>query len=112
MSLLKMTVRSKIAVAATAVAAAVLPFQAGAAHASTPSDDLTVCVRDAIANMDDAISSEVDSCVEAYLTALGIDDSSVSVDTSSTVSVDPTDASGDAVNTGILGTAGGDATSG
>jgi hypothetical protein len=111
MSLLKMTVRSKVAVAATAVAAAVLPFQAGAAHASTPSDDLTVCVRDAIANMDDAISSEVDSCVEAYLTELGIDDSSVSVDTTS-VSVDPTDASGDAVNTGILGTAGGDATAG
>ena len=112
----RMTLRTKLAVAATVAAAGALPLQVGVAHADTPSDQLSACIRGAVAAFDtgtvnadgtisiddDAFSTEVDSCVDAYMVALG-----VNVDATPTVDASATDPGTD-VNTAILGTATGD----
>lgn len=114
MTLSRMTVRAKLAIAATAVAAAALPLQAGVAHASTPSDDLTACVRGAVATLDDNFSAEVDACVDTYLQELGLEGSDGStVSVSVTPAVDTTAVTaGEDVNTGILGTVTDDSSAG
>ena len=106
----RMTVRRKL-VAAAAIAAAglALPLQVGVAHASTPDDDLSACLANAMstdsadlaAGMGDTFTTSVDDCVTMYLQELGVDTSAT--DTTSGTAVD-TGSTGDAVNTGILGT--------
>ncbi|HEX3622433.1 MAG TPA: hypothetical protein VHT97_08970 [Acidimicrobiales bacterium] len=98
-----MSVKAKLAVAATAVAAAALPFQVGVAHASTPDDDLTACISTAVATMSPTFSDDVSACVNAYLVELGIDPSTMTFDGSTITLPDGTTDS--AVNTAILGTA-------
>jgi hypothetical protein len=116
MSISTMTVRAKVAVAATAVAASavVLPFQAIAAHASTPDDDLSACINTAIANISDtdSFSAAIDACVNTYFTELGIDTSTMTTTTATdTTTVAPTDDSGGvSINTGILGNSDSDPT--
>lgn len=106
----RMTVRRKVAVAATIAAAGLaLPLQVGVAHASTPDDDLSACIANAMstdsadlaAGMSDTFNANVDDCVTMYLQELGVDTSAN--DTTSDTTVD-TGSTGDAVNTGILGT--------
>lgn len=114
----RMTVRRKVAVAATIAAAGLaLPLQVGVAHASTPDDDLSACIANAMstdsadlaAGMGDTFTNSVDDCVTMYLQELGVDTSAsdtavdTAVDTASDTAVDA-GSTGDAVNTGILGT--------
>lgn len=110
----RMTVRRKVAVAATIAAAGLaLPLQVGVAHASTPDDDLSACIANAMstdsadlaAGMGDTFTTSVDDCVTMYLQELGVDTSATDTasDTASDTAVDA-GSTGDAVNTGILGT--------
>ena len=103
-----MSLRRKFAVAATAVTAAVaLPIQAGAAHASTPEEDLSACIATAVSNMavdtgadpnaDFGVS--IDDCVNTFLRELGVDPSAVTDVTAPAPTDDTT------VNTAVLGTA-------
>lgn len=109
-----MKVRAKVAVAATAVAASavVLPFQAVAAHASTPDDDLSACITTAIANISDtdAFSAAIDACVNTYLTEIGIDPSTMTASTDTTTVAPTDDSGGVSINSAILGNSNSDPT--
>jgi hypothetical protein len=97
---MKFTLRRKLAVAATALTAGVaLPIQAGAAHASTPEENLSACISSAIAGPEDGLSISIDACVNTFLQEMGIDPPTdfVAADTPP-----PTDDT--ATNTAILGT--------
>jgi hypothetical protein len=82
MSTMRITLRRKVAVAGTALFAAVaLPLQAGAAHAATPDDDLVACNSAAVANYwtatnagtDYDLSAAIDDCVTGFLQEMGVD---------------------------------------
>lgn len=93
-SSLRFAARRRFAVAAIAVAAGVLPLQAGTAHASTPDEELSACITAAVTTMGDDFTLSVDDCVNTYLAELGVDPSTFTFDSAT-----------DAVNTAILGTA-------
>lgn len=106
MSNIRMTVRSKLMVAAAVVGAAALPFQAGVAHAGTPNENLATCIRTAGANMGDSFSAEIDACVDAFVAELELEGSPTAPDTTVAGS---TDASGGvAVNIAVLDSSGSD----
>lgn len=109
----RMTVRRKMAVAVAAtvaVAGLALPLQVGVAHASTPDDDLSACIANAMstdsadlaAGVGDTFTASVDDCVTMYLQEMGVDSSAT--DTSAATTTVDAGSTGDAVNTGILGT--------
>ncbi len=97
------TTLRRTVVSAAIVAAAALPFQAGAAHADTPNDGLSTCIDGAsttyraalMSGTDFDVASAVDDCVNAYLVDIGIDPATGMVE-----NPDPSTV----INAGILGT--------
>lgn len=101
----KLLVR-RFVVATASVAVMAIPLQAGTAHASTPTEDLSTCIDTAMANVSgDDFTTAVNACVDTYLQEIGIDPATMTFDTppSTDPTVDTTSDGGDSVDTGILG---------